>query len=161
MIDKNGRLFGKINIIDLIIIIVLILIVCFIGYRFLGIGNNQDSAQTVYISFYDCESADFVVNGLEEGSAVYNGTDDAGIGTLKSFEIGDARSYELDPNTGEIIRAPKEDYSSVIITVEAQGVIGNNGVTINGVLYGIGHSAVVYAGDCKFYPQVYSIEAAD
>ena len=54
MIDKNGKLFGKVNLIDLLIVIVLVALVGFLGYRFLirddtGVVNTQ----TVYISFTD------------------------------------------------------------------------------------------------------------
>ncbi len=41
MIDKNGKVFGKINLIDLLIIIVIIVAAAFLGWRLLA--NNSKS----------------------------------------------------------------------------------------------------------------------
>ena len=55
MIDKNGKLFGKINIIDLLIILVIVAAAAFFAVRYLG-GGGEDSVgstkTTAEISFY-------------------------------------------------------------------------------------------------------------
>ena len=47
MIDKNGKIGGKVSIIDLLILIILLAAIAFVGYRFLtkdrsGVVNTQD-----------------------------------------------------------------------------------------------------------------------
>ena len=40
MIDEKGRLFGKVNIVDLLIILIVLAAAAFLGYRFLGPDSN-------------------------------------------------------------------------------------------------------------------------
>ena len=46
MIDKNGKIGGKVSIIDLLIVIILVAALAFVGYRFLtkdrsGVVNTE------------------------------------------------------------------------------------------------------------------------
>ena len=40
MIDEKGRLFGKINIVDLLVILVIVIAAVFVGVKFLGGGSS-------------------------------------------------------------------------------------------------------------------------
>ena len=44
MIDEKGRLFGKINIVDLIVILVIVIAAVVVGMKFLGGSGNGNSA---------------------------------------------------------------------------------------------------------------------
>ena len=57
MAEKNKKLFGKINVIDFIVIIVLILAVCVIGVSKLRDKNASDR-QTLIIKYYAEEVRD-------------------------------------------------------------------------------------------------------
>ena len=61
---------------------------------------------------------------------------------------------------GEVVEISREDYCSVTLMVDGDGVIGDHGVTINGTLYAAGQSMSVYFGDCKLFLKVRSVEAA-
>ena len=50
IIDKNGKVFGKINIIDLLVLIVLVAAIFVVGSRFLL--PKQKSTQTIQMQFY-------------------------------------------------------------------------------------------------------------
>ena len=43
MIDEKGRLFGKINIVDLIVILVIVIAAVGVGMKFLGGGNGNSA----------------------------------------------------------------------------------------------------------------------
>ena len=43
MIDEKGRLFGKINIVDLIVILVIVIAAVVVGMKFLGGGNGNSA----------------------------------------------------------------------------------------------------------------------
>ena len=43
MIDEKGRLFGKINIVDLIVILVIVIAAVVVGMKFLGCGNGNSA----------------------------------------------------------------------------------------------------------------------
>ena len=160
MIDKNGKLFGKVNLIDLLIVIVLVAVVGFLGYRFLirddtGVVNTQ----TVYISFTDEEVPNYVADELEVGVNVLDSTENNSMGTVTDFTLDEACSYEVN-ELGETVALHRPDCASVTITAEVNATLSDNGVIINGTRYAIGHSMVIYVGECKLYTQISGLEAA-
>lgn len=159
MIDKNGKLFGKVNLIDLIIVLVLLALVIFAVFKFAVPSNDDSTDSRVKITLFCEETPSYVIDYIKFGAPVKDFAEDNTIGTVKSFEIGEPIGFETGENgfACEIIR---ENYNSVTIEVDAEGEIGENGVTVNGVLYGVGHTLTAYAGQAKLYLRVSGIEAA-
>lgn len=157
MIDKNGKLFGKINLVDLIIVLIIIALAAFVAMKFLGNKNDGSNLTQIEMSFYSDEEPQFVVDALKEGASVYDYNEKVTIGTLESFETGAPISFLT---TGEgTIPVEKEGYKSVTLKVKAMAEMGPNGATIDGVLYGVGHTLVIFAGDAKFYLKISAIDA--
>lgn len=157
MVDKNGKLFGKVNLIDLIIVIVLIAIVAFVAVRVVNRDDGSENISQVRISFFGEETPDYVANALEVGTPILDSTENITIGTVEKFETGSPLGYDTDAN-GEVQQVVRQGYSSVSITAIGQGILGDHGVTINGVLYGVGHTLTIYAGKAKLYLKVSGIE---
>ena len=160
MIDKNGKIGGKINLIDLLIIIVLVAVVGFIGYRFLikddaGIVNTE----TVTLQFTCAETKNFVADRLETGVNVLDTEENNSMGTVTDIEIGEAYEYVVTEG-GETVQKNAEDCSSVVVTTETSGTLDGNGVLIGGARYAVGHSMVIYVGDCKLYVQISAVDVA-
>jgi hypothetical protein len=161
MEKKKGMLFGKLNIIDLAILLVLIAAVAFFVTHFMNTGETTSATQKVYITFYEEECANYVVEQTHVGDPVLDGSLHKSLGTVVDVQTGEAHSYTTNPNTGKLTMGPKEDYCSVYITIEAQGELTGNGVVIDETLYGVGHSLVLHAGEGKYYLVVYNIEPAN
>ena len=160
MIDKNGKLFGKVNLIDLLIVIVLVAVVGFLGYRFLvkddsGVVNTQ----TVYLSFTDMEVPNYVTEKLEIGANILDSEENNSMGTMTDFTLGEASSYDVD-EVGDTVALHRPDCASVTLTSEVQATADGNGVIIDGTRYAIGHTMVIYVGDCKLYAKISDIQAA-
>ena len=158
MIDKNGKLFGKVNLIDLLIVVVLVAVVGFLGWRFLvkddsGVVNTQ----TVYLRFTDTEVPSYVAEGLEAGDNVLDSTENNSMGTLTDFTLGEASSYSVD-ELGDTVTIHRPDCYSVELTTEVDATYTENGVIINGTRYAIGHTMAIYVGDCKLYAQISGIQ---
>lgn len=158
MIDKNGKVGGKINLIDLIIILLLIAAVAFVAFRTLR-GDDGNEAVPVTMTLYVENTFNHVIEQLEIGSSVWDYSSNVDMGTLESFT-----SYPftepVSDGKGGLIDAPIENKSQAELIIKADGVLGSHGVTINGQLYGLGHTLVMYAGDCKFFVSVSDIQAA-
>lgn len=157
MVDKNGKLFGKINLIDLIIVLVLIALVAFVALKVVNKDNDGASLSQVRISFYGEETPDYVANVLENGTTVLDTKENVNMGTVESFEIGAPLGYETDTK-GEVQAVVRQGYNSVTINAVGQGVLGEHGVTIDGVQYGVGHTLTIYAGKAKLYLKISAIE---
>ena len=54
MIDEKGRLFGKVNIVDLLIVIIILAAAAFLGYKLLGPQSTAANTQKVLVTLY-CE----------------------------------------------------------------------------------------------------------
>jgi hypothetical protein len=162
MVDKNGKLFGKINLIDLIIILVIVAVLAFVALRVTGVvGGGQAKAESVVISFFADEAPDYVIDYIHEGDPIRDFNEEVGLGKVTSFEAGESIAYEasiLGTQDTQLVR--KEGYSSVAITALAEGVLGDNGVTIGGELYGVGHTLTISVGRAKIYAKVSGIEPA-
>ena len=167
-INEKGKLFGIINIIDLIVLLVIALLAV-VGFKFLSSGgfaalSKEDSEgfmgpqTTLEIEFYGEEVSDFVVEQLYEGAYLYDETSLEDLGVLTKFEVGESIAYS--PNSdGVNVAAPKPDYKSVKITGEVVGERTPLGATVGAAHYASGHTFVLRAGDAKIYLRVYDVQA--
>lgn len=157
MLDKNGKLFGKINLIDFIIVLVLIALVAFVALKVVHKDDGQASLSQVRISFYGEETPDYVANALEKGAPILDSKENVTLGTIEDFKIDAPLGYDTNAN-GEVQQVVRQGYNSVSITATGSGVIGEHGVTIDGILYGVGHTLTIYAGKAKLYLKISAIE---
>ncbi len=73
IIDKQGKLFGKLNIIDLIAIVLIVAVVALLGFKFLGghsgglAGAGQPVVYTVEVDGVEKEVYDFIQAEVEKG----------------------------------------------------------------------------------------------
>jgi len=153
---KEGKLFGKINIIDFIIVLVIIAAVAFVALKVVNKGNADNNQAQVHISFYCEETPDYVASVLKDGTSVLDMTENVTIGTVESFEVGEPMGYFTNTKD-QVQEVQREGYNSVSLNVLATGEISEHGVTIGGVLYGVGHSLSIYAGEAKLYLKVSAI----
>ena len=92
MIDEKGRLFGKVNIVDLLIILIVLAAAAFLGYRFLGPNSNVANTEPVRLTLYCEESADYAVEQLTEGAEAWDSENNIILGTLTDWRVGDSKS---------------------------------------------------------------------
>ncbi|MEG1632793.1 MAG: DUF4330 domain-containing protein [Oscillospiraceae bacterium] len=159
MIDEKGRLFGKVNIVDLIIIIIILAAAVFLGTKLIGPDSTATNTEKVLVSFYYEECPSYVADNLKAGDAIWDSGENVNLGTVKDWTTTDSVTYLLDDN-GNTVQTSKDGYCALTLRGEAEGVIGAHGVTVGGTLYGIGHTLTIYAGDCKLYLKVSAIEPA-
>ena len=88
MIDEKGRLFGKVNLIDLIIVIIIIAALAFLGVKFLGPESTAANTQKAVVSFYYEECPNYVADQLKAGDSVWDSGDNVTIGTVKDWTNG-------------------------------------------------------------------------
>ena len=160
MIDSKGKLFGKINIIDFLLLLVLVAAIAVLGVKFLG-GKTVGDTQTIQMQFYIEEVDKWVAENVKVGDALYDGTFDQELGVVTAVETGEARTWATTAD-GQYVPATRgDDFKSMIITGEVKGTKTAVGAEVNGERYGVGHSMVLYAGDAKLYLRVYDISVKE
>lgn len=160
MIDKNGKIGGKFNIIDLIIVVVILAVIGFVFFRFFikddtGIVKNEP----VIIEFISEEVNDFTVERLEIGDHVIDGSTGNSFGTVIDIKVDDAISYSVNAKD-ETILTSRPDCKSVVLTMEATGTLEENGLLIERYRYGVGHSTVIFVDECKLWGKISGIDPA-
>lgn len=157
MIDKNGKLFGKISIIDIGIIILVIIAGLFIVKK-LGIftpkeniTNNNDKIKVV---FYQEEVNSFTANNVKLEDPTTETLLNTSFGNVVDIEIDDSVSWGYDKD-GKQVKSTKKGFSSVFITMETNGILGPNGINIGGSNYYIGQFITLRVGTSIFYGRIY------
>ena len=154
MVDKQGRLFGKISVVDAFAVIVIITAAVFI-YRGLGVASIATSAKgsAVTIKFQTEQAADCVAEYLTPGARVMDEAKGVELGRITDVFIGEGYDYNPDAN-GNLVKSAKYGYSSVEITAEVVGVMNERGLWVDGNRYIVGHSLSVIAGDAIMYMRI-------
>ncbi len=150
---KNGKLFGKINLIDFLVLLVILVGIAAVAVFFFMPKNTGD---TLVMKFRIEEVDEFVAAKVHIGDDLYDDTYQLDFGKVIDVELDDSISY------GEVVDGvytltSKEGYYSMIITGELQGKKTSLGAEIGGKKYGVGHSFVLRAGDAKLFLRVYDI----
>ena len=159
MIDKNGRIGGKVNVIDLFIVLVLIAGICMAVVRRSHRENVTVTHETVYITFNSTEIRTFVADKLVTGGIAYDASENNYLGVITEVEFGEPYEYVSDDKKDTVaIRRP--DSVSTTFTTKTEGDMDGNGVVINGTRYAVGHTMVLYAGEAKVYVKICDIYRA-
>ena len=139
MIDEKGRLFGKINIIDLLVIIVIIAAVCFAVFRYVIPGQDSGKTEHRELVLYCHDTPRFTAEQIEKGARVWDSSYDVILGTVRSVEISPLMETVAD-TSGNTHLVENDWLVSVTLVLDADGVMEEFGIRIGGSLYASGHT---------------------
>ncbi|MCL2564599.1 MAG: DUF4330 domain-containing protein [Defluviitaleaceae bacterium] len=148
IIDKDAKVFGKINIIDLCIVFAVIGIAAFIFMQFRGgtpVVIAQPETREFTLSFFVEEVENFRVEGISIGDALFDDPRNLFLGNVTYLDVQDAIVWNAD-RYGNTVRSNKEGHSSLEITTRLSATPFEHGIQIAGNRYGIGHSLTVRVG---------------
>ena len=161
IIDKDAKLFGKINIIDFFIILAVIAVAVFAFLKLSGGSSvtviNSTEEKMIEMKFYVPDVEDFRVEAMAVGDNLYDDSKNLFLGKITNLDIQDAAIFNADAQ-GNTIKSDKEGYSSMEITTELRATPFENGILIAGNRYGVGHSLTIRAGKSFIYLRVSGIE---
>lgn len=144
VIDENGRLFGKISLIDLLFIAVIIILAAAIYVRVFSDGKVN--SRTVGSDTFTYELTvfgvrEYTLNALQAGDDMYD-DNDVYIGRITAVDAEPAESYNSTYD-GKLEKGTMEDRYDISITVEASGKINDGHYYASGT-YEVGANMVVY-----------------
>lgn len=119
---KDGKIFGKINIFDFIVIVLAILLI-FGAFVFFGLkssGNSNVQLKEVHYEIVLDDIRKETVEGFSVGDAVFGNTSKKQIGIITSLNAKDATTV-METLDGKLISAPVEDKYDLTITI--RGII--------------------------------------
>lgn len=162
IIDDKVKLFGKINIIDLVVIIVVIAAIAGIGYKY---AKSQTvtpltKTQTVTIVFQEDERPEFAVKPIKAGDIVKDKISGVIIGTVESVETGPSRVYGFN-SAGASVVSEKPGSVSYTITAKCSGIITGTGVSISGTEFYVNRQEQTRFGSTLLFPRITDIKASE
>ncbi|AEV67131.1 DUF4330 domain-containing protein [Acetivibrio clariflavus] len=164
IIDSKGKLFGKVSIIDIIVVLVVIAAVAGIGYKMTRSNTLPLTVKTdkIRLTFYGEEAPEYAVKASKVGDIVKDFDQGATFGRLaEEIKTGDALSFTdfTEYVDGQWIVGSKPGYCSYKMVVDGEAVINpDGGINIGGVNYYVGRSATIRVGNNVFTGRIYSIE---
>lgn len=123
---KNGKLFGKINLFDLLTILLILVLIFAVGMKFLS--NKETEANTMEVTYeLKVESVrDATVEAFHKDDKIYHYQLDEVIGTVENVQASPATD-PMNTLSGEAIEAPVEERFDVVVTVKGTAVRHSNG----------------------------------
>lgn len=158
--DKKGKLFGKISIVDIIVVVIIVAVVGGLYYKFgkSGTATPFTKPDTIRISFYHEDVPNYVINSIKVGDIVRDRVQGATFGKVTDIQIGPDIFYGLAETGRTVIASSRPGYSSVTITVEGPGTYSATDAKFSGIDYYIGKAVELRAGNTLCYPKVSAIE---
>ena len=119
---KDGKVFGKINILDFFVLLVIVLLVIGAILKFGKFNNKTDesSTQTIEYKIEVKSIREFTINALASGDTVYDSQTGVNIGKITNVERKPAETYDVAEN-GEIMKVYNPYRYDIVITIETPG----------------------------------------
>ena len=138
IMDKNGRLFGKISIID--VVVILVVAVMALGlYVKSNTKNITASTEDEIITYQVQVNAipDYMAEALEVDDLIYeDGVYGDSLGKVTDIEITDGDRLAGLPN-GTLEMLPVEGTVNMLVTIEGRGIVDEGNYMLNRI-YNLG-----------------------
>ena len=162
IIDNNGRLFGKVSIIDVLIVALIFAACFFVAVRYFSSRDNPIGAGSSFdeleIKFYSEEVNNFVADAIKVGDAAKEFAQYANFGTVVNGETDDSITWVGDFD-GFINPSSKDGhYSSITVTTRARGRINEIGFELDGTNYFVGKTVIMQFGKAGFQGRIAGVE---
>lgn len=149
MSTEENRSKRKFNFLDIVILLV---IIAGVGF---GVRKYQQAsistpistkANRIEISYYIEEVPDYAAEAIQIGDPVKEEIQSANFGNVTDIQIDDSVSWARN-DKGEFFESSRDGYASLNLKMEANGVMSQNGVTIDKSVYYIGQTITLHAGN--------------
>ncbi len=165
LIDEKGRLFGKVSIIDLLVILIFAMVL------FVGLKLVFREETTVAVVAENQESIRYIIEiqkvrtPFEEmpkpGMAVYNSSKNFYIGDVYEVDYETYQTLEENTTSGTIELVSQEGLLTVYITVEAIADVSDIGYTVGSQEIRIGTQVPVKGKGFASYGYIVGLETVE
>jgi hypothetical protein len=154
ILDKKGKLFGKVSIVDMVIILAVAALLA--GYLLRSVSDETqrivNSDTTFYVTFVVEKIRDYAIDAVSEGDVYYQQNVGAALGTVTAVRVEPTGDI-VKRNDGTAVYMTMEDKYNLYITLECKGNITESGYYING------NNHVAAGGDIKIKSNMLSCSA--
>ncbi|MBQ4381403.1 MAG: DUF4330 domain-containing protein [Oscillospiraceae bacterium] len=127
LFDEKGRLFGKISVIDVIVVVLVIVLAVAVSSRFVNKQVTTYTDTSVPFTFQVCFRGmrQVSVDQLQVGDRLYERETGTYLGKIASVEVK-PNLRELTGQNGEYIIREAPDRFDAVVTLESEGFISGS-----------------------------------
>ena len=166
MLDSKGRLFGKVSIVDILIVVIILGAVAGVGYKYKKSQTQSPFAQKnkFQVEFFGEEYPSYIADSVNQsmGKPVIDGVQGSAFGKTSDIKIDNAVSFGTDMN-GNVKASSKPGYKSIDVSAQGEGTYNGTALTINNVDYYVGQTLdKIRVGNAELkYIRIKSIKKLD
>ncbi|MBU2603233.1 MAG: DUF4330 domain-containing protein [Actinobacteria bacterium] len=152
-LDNRGRLFGRLSVVDLFVVLVLVSLVVF---GFLRYSTNETDLQRVRLTLVAERLRDVGLVSIEAGQAA---TDEVGtsLGTVVSVSFTPTMAEVVTPD-GRLVLAESPLYQDAKVVVEGDGRASSSTVSVGGLPLRVGKTIVLVGPGYEARFQIRGVE---
>ena len=131
IIDKNGRLFGLLNLFDLFMILIVIALAAGVYLVFIKDDSTleKENITVEYELLLEDARKGLYIDAFSPGEKVYFKESDIFIGTIIDVRAEEAWEYEADVN-GNWVKAITDGFYDITLIIEAEAVKSGDGYIV-------------------------------
>ena len=160
---KNGKLFGKFNLFDIIVLVLVIVLIGFgtIKYKTLDKAVDASAAGSITYTMIVSNVRDYTVDAFLIGDTVFDSGTNVNIGKIKNVESKPAKLIKILEN-GSAKVLENEYRNDVILTIETVGSSTNEGYYANrSIELKVGSEKEIETRYAKTYGKIASINYSE
>lgn len=161
MDKKTAKINNRFNFIDVLIVAVILVIVAFAAYLFLGnklvsLFNSGDNTAYLRYTITMNSVEDKYVDYINEDSELMHGS--KSIGIIESVKVSEVERIELNERTGELVTVGYPDHKKVEISVVVKAAEDGGIFTADNVKIAVGEYVEFKTLGFKSYGYITSFE---
>ena len=147
-LDERGRIFGKVNIVDILVLLVIVAVVVFAVVRVSGGGTNTIPVKVTFtVEAVRSDDVAAIEVKWQPGGTVSNDTGTV-LGTLETITTNATRE-EFFNSKDVLQKVDSLIYSDVVVVVSGQGQASSGVVRIGTVAVNIGDKVIISSHGCN------------
>lgn len=141
LVDGKGRLFGKINLLDLVVVLAVVAVAGRFVYQQLRADELAPAAEdrTIEMTFMLPNVEQFTIDVLTVGQAIYDSKSNTYMGDIVRFEARPAVVVREGPD-GRMYETESKYKYDYFVTIAGPGRVSPNGITMNGIEVKVGRT---------------------
>lgn len=134
IIDAHGRVFGKVSIIDFLVILIVVVLgaALYVKYNVLQVTNIAGKTDTITYTITIYGAREYTANGIQLDDVIYdkNGSGGNSVGTITDKTIKDAKKTSALTD-GTIVNGNYEGRYDITLTIKASGAVSDGRYLVN------------------------------
>lgn len=159
MIDKNGKIGGKLSIIDLAVIILVVVIAAGITIRYSAKATTAVTSSEQFNCVVKVNNVrEYTVDALKKGGVITDKKSEKVLGEIKGVEVEQA-VFQSTTADGRIVQSELPDRYCCLVTIEAKGKESEDGYIMDDSNeLSVGREMEIYSKYVKTTGEIKSVE---